>query len=107
MASCGPSWRVATREDGEVTRRLLLVLLAFASVAVVVVLGVVSQLDAGRDEEFGTVDEYRLDPWVDVGLYGVDVGFLETPSALDLVGAALFAGFAVWLWRRDRRRRRA
>lgn len=59
-----------------------------------------------KNETFEPVSEYRLDYVdVDVGIYGFDVGGLSTPSSLGLVGAAVFAVFAFWLWRRDRARR--
>jgi F-type H+-transporting ATPase subunit a len=85
-----------------VSRRAKILLGLFIWLGIAVVLYAVFGSD-GKNEEFAPQDEFKLDPWIELKIAGIDLSFNKAVLYV-LLGCILTAGTMIWIARRMQER---
>ena len=84
------------------SRRAKILLGLFIWLGIAVVLYAVFGSD-GKNEEFAPQDEFKLDPWIELKIAGIDLSFNKAVLYV-LLGCILTAGTMIWIARRMQER---
>jgi F-type H+-transporting ATPase subunit a len=81
-----------------VSRRAKILLALFVWLGVAVLLYAIFGSD-GKNEEFAPQDEFKLEPWIELKVFGIDMSFNKAVLYL-LLACILTAGTMIWIARR-------
>ena len=84
------------------SRRAKILLGLFVYLAIAVLLYAIFGSD-GKNEEFAPQDEFKLEPWIELKVFGIDMSFNKAVLYL-LLACILTAGTMIWIARRMQQR---